>query len=245
MLASHQQGAVPPPSLLAAPCWARRPIRDSARFNGNGSFVSRVGDLKICSPNELYGRSLIVLSDWVPFAPRCEWMLLRKLEITERCTGKNHAERIDIAARSMNSCRIAPAAPNAIPSLLNPIPTSKARYRKAFVECSVREQDEILTLIAFRRNAESDNELTQGVEFFSLLRNMTADGFFTSKIGKYLGYKGNTYLRQFPGCPPGLDFSCSCDFCLGNCGMRFVLESIASDTDRNHQRALRLNHIGA
>ena len=41
------------------------------------------------------------------------------------------------------------------------------------------------------------------VEFFSLLRNLTADGFFTSKIGiKYLGYKGNTFLPEFPGCPP-------------------------------------------
>ena len=41
------------------------------------------------------------------------------------------------------------------------------------------------------------------VDFFSLLRNMTADGFFTSKIGiKYLGYKGNTFLTEFPGCPP-------------------------------------------
>jgi hypothetical protein len=41
------------------------------------------------------------------------------------------------------------------------------------------------------------------VEFFSLLRNLTADGFFTSKIGiKYLGYKGNTFVPEFPGCPP-------------------------------------------
>jgi len=45
--------------------------------------------------------------------------------------------------------------------------------------------------------------LSQAVEFFSFLRNFTADGFFTSKIGiKYLGYKGNTYLVEFPGCPP-------------------------------------------
>ena len=45
--------------------------------------------------------------------------------------------------------------------------------------------------------------LREPVEFFSFLRNMTADGFFTSKIGiKYLGYKGNTFLTEFPGCPP-------------------------------------------
>jgi len=31
---------------------------------------------------------------------------------------------------------------------------------------------------------------------------MTADGFFTSEIGiKYLGYIGNTFVKEFPGCP--------------------------------------------
>ena len=51
--------------------------------------------------------------------------------------------------------------------------------------------------------ASSRNKRAKAVEYFSLLRNMTADGFFTSKIGiKYLGYKGNTYLTSFPGCPP-------------------------------------------
>ena len=31
----------------------------------------------------------------------------------------------------------------------------------------------------------------------------TADGYFTSEIGiKDLGYVGNSYLRDFPGCPP-------------------------------------------
>ena len=43
------------------------------------------------------------------------------------------------------------------------------------------------------------SSLNQGVEFFSFLRNLTADGFFTSEIGiKYLGYIGNTYLTAFP-----------------------------------------------
>ena len=65
------------------------------------------------------------------------------------------------------------------------------------------QQKEILDLIAYRKNAEKDPGLSQGVEFFAFLRNLTADGFFTSKIGiKYLGYIGNTYLLSFPGCPP-------------------------------------------
>jgi gluconate 2-dehydrogenase gamma chain len=81
--------------------------------------------------------------------------------------------------------------------------TCRARHGKAWVECSLEQQKEILDLIAYRKNAEQAPSLIPAIEFFSHLRKMTADGFFTSKIGiQYLGYKGNTYLTQFPGCPP-------------------------------------------
>jgi hypothetical protein len=81
--------------------------------------------------------------------------------------------------------------------------TSTTRYGKAWLDCTPEQQKQILDLIAYRKNAEQDETLTPAVEFFSLLRTMTADGFFTSKIGiKYLGYKGNTYLPHWPGCPP-------------------------------------------
>ena len=74
---------------------------------------------------------------------------------------------------------------------------------KAYLDCSPEQQKEILDKIAYRKNAAADSSLSQGVEFFSFLRNMTADGFFTSEIGiKYLGYIGSTYLTEFPGCPP-------------------------------------------
>ncbi|HEY1985291.1 MAG TPA: gluconate 2-dehydrogenase subunit 3 family protein [Terracidiphilus sp.] len=78
-----------------------------------------------------------------------------------------------------------------------------SRYSKSFLEGTPEQQKEILDLIAYRKNAAKDEALTSGVEFFSFLRNLTADGFFTSKVGiHYLGYKGNTYLTEFPGCPP-------------------------------------------
>jgi len=77
------------------------------------------------------------------------------------------------------------------------------RYGKAWLECAPQQQTEILDLIAYRKNAVQDESLKEPVAFFSFLRNFTADGFFTSKIGiKYLGYKGNTFLVDFPGCPP-------------------------------------------
>lgn len=77
------------------------------------------------------------------------------------------------------------------------------RFGKTFVECLPADQSAILNLIAYRKNALTDPGLSQGVEFFSFLRNLTADGYFTSEIGiKDLGYVGNKYLKEFPGCPP-------------------------------------------
>jgi hypothetical protein len=81
--------------------------------------------------------------------------------------------------------------------------TCTTRYGKAYLDITPQQQKEILDQIAYRQNAERDESLREPVEFFSFLRNFTADGFFTSKIGiKYLGYKGNTFLTEFPGCPP-------------------------------------------
>ena len=77
------------------------------------------------------------------------------------------------------------------------------RCGKPWVDCAKPQQTEILDLVAYRKNAEQDPSLAQPVYGFSFLRNFVADGFFTSEIGiKYLGYKGNTYLTEFPGCPP-------------------------------------------
>jgi gluconate 2-dehydrogenase gamma chain len=81
--------------------------------------------------------------------------------------------------------------------------TCQDRYGKIFLECAPAQQKEVLDLIAYRESLRKDPALGPGVKFFSLLRDLTTDGFFTSKIGiKYLEYIGNTYLPEFPGCPP-------------------------------------------
>ena len=81
--------------------------------------------------------------------------------------------------------------------------TCTDRYGSLYLDCTPQQQKEILDLIAYRKNAASNDGTSHGVEFFSLLRNLTSDGFFTSKIGiKYLGYVGNTFVLEFPGCPP-------------------------------------------
>jgi hypothetical protein len=77
------------------------------------------------------------------------------------------------------------------------------RYGNVFMQCTPEQKKEILDLIAFRKNAKKDPSLSQGVAFFAFLRNLTCDGFYTSKIGiADLQYMGNTALREFPGCPP-------------------------------------------
>ena len=77
------------------------------------------------------------------------------------------------------------------------------RYGNVFMECTAEQKKEIMDLIAFRKNSKQDASLSQGVAFFAFLRNLTCDGFYTSKIGiADLGYIGNTSLREFPGCPP-------------------------------------------
>lgn len=77
------------------------------------------------------------------------------------------------------------------------------RYGSVFLECDAARQKEILDLIAYKKNAKADPSLGQGIEFFAFLRKLTVDGFITSEIGiNYLGYIGNTFVKDFPGCPP-------------------------------------------
>src|SRR5436190_906869 len=42
-----------------------------------------------------------------------------------------------------------------------------------------------------------------GEKFFGLMKNLTADGYYTSQVGlvRELGYAGNTAMEKFPGCP--------------------------------------------
>jgi gluconate 2-dehydrogenase gamma chain len=77
------------------------------------------------------------------------------------------------------------------------------RFEKTFLDATADQRKEVLDLIAYRTNAVADPLLSQGVAFFSRLRDMTCDGFYSSKIGiADLEYIGNTALAVWPGCPP-------------------------------------------
>ena len=67
---------------------------------------------------------------------------------------------------------------------------SQRRYGSVFVACSESQQLELVDEIAYPAKAKP--EMEQGVAFFSLMRNLTASGFFTSEMGvKDIGYQGN------------------------------------------------------
>ncbi|MBL0744118.1 gluconate 2-dehydrogenase subunit 3 family protein [Chryseolinea lacunae] len=74
------------------------------------------------------------------------------------------------------------------------------RFNADFASCTPQQQIEMVDLIAYPEKAKP--ELKQGVAFFNTMRDLTACGFFTSKIGiADLGYAGNK-PNQWNGVPP-------------------------------------------
>ena len=77
--------------------------------------------------------------------------------------------------------------------------TCVKRYGKSFVECTKAQQIDMVDQIAYPSKVKP--ELSQGASFFTLMRNMTATGFYTSQMGvKDLGYVGNV-PNQWDGVP--------------------------------------------
>jgi hypothetical protein len=73
------------------------------------------------------------------------------------------------------------------------------RYDKAFKDANHQQQMEIVDEIAWPAKAKP--EMSQGVAFFSLMRNLTASGFYTTELGvKDIGYMGNV-PNQWNGVP--------------------------------------------
>ena len=64
------------------------------------------------------------------------------------------------------------------------------RYKNAFSDCSKEQQMQLVDAIAYPNKAKT--EMQPGVAFFNRMRDLTATGFFTSKMGiEDLGYAGN------------------------------------------------------
>ena len=74
------------------------------------------------------------------------------------------------------------------------------RYGKSFSALTDAQRKAILDDIAFPAKAKP--EVSQGVAWFTELRDLTAGGFWSSKMGvQDIGYIGNTYVHEWNGCP--------------------------------------------
>ncbi len=76
----------------------------------------------------------------------------------------------------------------------------RRRFGRTFVACADRERRAALDDIAWPARARP--ELSHGVAFFNRFRDLTASGFWSSKIGvEDLQYQGNTFVTEWRGCP--------------------------------------------
>ncbi len=76
----------------------------------------------------------------------------------------------------------------------------RERYGKPFADLDDTRRQAVLDDIAWPARARP--EMSQGVAFFTSFRDLTANGFWSSKVGVAdLGYMGNTMVPEWKGCP--------------------------------------------
>ena len=74
------------------------------------------------------------------------------------------------------------------------------RFDKVFVDCSDAQRTAVLDDIAWP--AQAKPEFAHGVAFFSSFRDLTAAGFWTTRMGiDDLQYLGNRSVARWNGCP--------------------------------------------
>lgn len=78
---------------------------------------------------------------------------------------------------------------------------ARERFGKEFTGITEAQRKQILDDIAYPKKAKP--EFSQGVAFFNRFRDLTASGFFSSKMGvDDLQYIGNQFVMDWQGCPP-------------------------------------------
>ena len=74
------------------------------------------------------------------------------------------------------------------------------RFDKTFITSTEAERTQVLDAIAWPQQATP--AMSHGVAFFNSFRDLTASGFWTSKMGiKDLAYMGNVFVPEWKGCP--------------------------------------------
>jgi hypothetical protein len=73
------------------------------------------------------------------------------------------------------------------------------RFGKEVAASTDAQRRQLLDEIAYTSNADAG--LSQAIAFFNSFRDLTATGFFTSKMGMAdLQYQGNVFLAEWSGC---------------------------------------------
>jgi hypothetical protein len=74
------------------------------------------------------------------------------------------------------------------------------RFNKTFVACAEAQRAEVIDDIAWPKRAKAEH--SHGVAFLNMFRDLTASGFYSSRIGiADLGYQGNEFMTSWTGCP--------------------------------------------
>jgi hypothetical protein len=74
------------------------------------------------------------------------------------------------------------------------------RFDTTFLTSTAAQRKEVLDAIAWPQKASPEH--SHGVAFFNSFRDLTASGFWTSRMGiKDLAYAGNVYVAEWTGCP--------------------------------------------
>jgi gluconate 2-dehydrogenase subunit 3-like protein len=79
---------------------------------------------------------------------------------------------------------------------------SKKRLGKSFQEATPSEREKLLTDMSLPERDSKAAKTHPGFAFYRLVKDMTVEGFFTSKVGLvgFLEYQGMAFLSEFPGC---------------------------------------------
>jgi len=77
---------------------------------------------------------------------------------------------------------------------------SQDRFGRRFLACRDPERRQLLDEIAYTSNP--DPGLSHAIVFFSSFRDLTASGFWSTKMGiQDLQYQGNVFVEEWTGCP--------------------------------------------
>ena len=77
---------------------------------------------------------------------------------------------------------------------------SRDKYQRTFGEISTDDKQALMMAISLPEREPGTTHA--GFEFYRLVKDMTVEGFYTSRVGlvDVLGYKGLAFLSEFSGC---------------------------------------------